>query len=62
MSRHAELADHEYVHRSRQGPRNFVRDWDAAPRKRQYHQVVSVGELLQLTGQDSSSVSSIGKP
>ena len=44
------------------GPRHFVRDWDAAPRKREYHQVVSVGEVLQLTGQDSSSVSSIGKP
>jgi hypothetical protein len=39
-----------------------VRDWNAAPRKRQYHQVVSVDEVLQLTGEDNSSVSSIGKP
>jgi hypothetical protein len=38
-----------------------VRDWDAAPREGQYHQVVSADEVMQLTGENCSGVSSIGK-
>jgi hypothetical protein len=38
-----------------------VRDWDAAPGKGQYHHLGSVGEVLQLTGENRSGVPSIGK-
>jgi hypothetical protein len=38
-----------------------VRDWDAAPREGQYHQVVSADEVMQLTGENCSGVPSIGK-
>ncbi len=62
MSRHAKLADHEHVHRSPKRPRDFESDRDAAPGKGQHHQIGSAGEMLQLTREDSSSVSSIGKP
>ena len=58
MSRHAKLADHEHVHRSPKGPRDFESDRHTAPGKGQHHQVGSVGEMLQLTGEDSSGVSS----
>ena len=61
MSRHAKLADYEYVHRRPKCPRDFVRDWNATPREGQYHQVVSADELMQLTGENCSGVPSIGK-
>jgi hypothetical protein len=62
MPRYSKLADDEHVHRSAKRPRDFVSDWYAAPRKSQHHQVVSVGEVSQLAGEDCSGVSSIGKP
>jgi hypothetical protein len=62
MPGHSKLANHEHVHRSPKRPRNFVRNWYAAPRKGQDHKVVPVGEALQVTGKYRSGVSSIGKP
>jgi hypothetical protein len=38
-----------------------VRDWDATPREGQYHQVVSAGKVMQLTGENCSGVPAIGK-
>jgi hypothetical protein len=61
MSWHPKLADHEDVHRSAKRPRDFVGNWDAAPRKSKHCQIASVGEVCQLMREDGSSVSSIGK-
>ena len=62
MSGQAKLANHEHIHRSAERPSHLVGDRDAAPRKGQRHQVVSSGDVVQLTGEDGSGVSSIGKP
>jgi hypothetical protein len=62
MSGHSELADHEHVHRSPKRLRDFEGDRYSAPGKGQHDQVGSVGEVLQLTGEDCASVSSIDKP
>jgi len=62
MSGHPKLANHEHVQGSAKRPRDFERDWDAASRKSQHYQVLSAGEVLELTGEDCPSVSSIGKP